>query len=136
VGPRCCLDWFRKSTACIRIQSTIWPDRSESQYPRHEAGRIKVRLHTTLPSALEEHQWITSSRQINSRKEPHYPFIKKHIHHTFGQSKWICIHYKHFNLGQHKINISYICIAICSFALYVHTCIVCMYMSVTALTSW
>jgi len=48
VGPKSCLDWVRKSTACTMIQSPNQPGHSESLYPRHEAGAIEVHLHTTF----------------------------------------------------------------------------------------
>jgi hypothetical protein len=35
---------------------------------------------STLPSAQEGHQWLTRSCQINSGKEPQYPFKKS----------WVC----------------------------------------------
>jgi hypothetical protein len=74
VGPRGCLDWFRKSAARTLIQSQNQPGRSKSLYPRHEAGGSKYT--STPPSALVGHWWLTCSHQINSGKEPQYPFIK------------------------------------------------------------
>ena len=50
---------------------------------------------STLPLALEGHQWFTSSHQINSGKEPRYPFIKSGvgpgaIQDYFGEEKNSC----------------------------------------------
>ena len=76
MGPRSCLGWFRKSTTHTMIKSPNCPGRSESLYSCHEARGC--RYTSTLPSALG-HQWLTHSCQINSRKEPWYPFIKSWV---------------------------------------------------------
>jgi hypothetical protein len=37
------------------------------------------RYTSTLPLVIEGHQWLTRSHQINSGKEPRYPFIKSWV---------------------------------------------------------
>jgi len=46
------------------------------------------RYTSTLHSALEGHQWLTCSHQINSGKEPLYPFINSWVGHRAIQGFW------------------------------------------------
>jgi len=47
----------------------------------HVTKPRESRYTSTLPSALEGHQWLTCSHQINSGKEPLYPFINSRVGH-------------------------------------------------------
>ena len=76
MGPRSCLDWFRKSTAHTRIKSPNWPGRSMLLYPRHEAGGIEVHLQTTFSTRRTS---AVNTLLPNSGKEPWCPFIKSWV---------------------------------------------------------
>jgi len=75
VEPRDSLDWCRKSTAHINMQSPNSPGRSKLLYPYQEACQWS--RGSTLISALEERKWLTSRLgHFNPGKETHYPLTQ------------------------------------------------------------